>query len=45
MNIPNRLELYDGYDNVVPLVTKENEDGTNRRGLLFNRGWIPHEWH
>jgi len=30
INIPHRLELYDGYENVVPLVIKEDDKGNNR---------------
>lgn len=31
----------DGYEEIVPLVTREDEKHENRQGLLFNRGWVP----
>jgi len=43
MLIPRKLEGYHGYDYVVPLVTKENEDGTVQEGLLVNKGWVHHD--
>jgi cytochrome oxidase assembly protein ShyY1 len=42
--IPRRTHYYDGFEYVVPLVTKENPDGSNQHGVLLSRGWIPHEW-
>jgi len=44
MLIPRRHEGYRGFDYIVPLVTKENEDGSVQEGILLNKGWIPHEY-
>lgn len=41
--IPRKVKGHHGYDCIVPFVTKENEDGSNQYGFLFNMGWIPHE--
>ena len=29
-----------GFEEVVPLVTREDKNHQNRQGLLFNRGWV-----
>lgn len=44
MYIPKRVHNYEGYDWVVPVVTKEDENLDNRSGLLVNRGWLPGEY-
>lgn len=33
-----------GYDYIVPLVTDEQEDGSQRKGILLNMGWMPRQW-
>lgn len=43
MLVPRRLEGYNGFDYIVPLVTKENEDGSEQEGILLNKGWLPNE--
>jgi len=30
-----------GYQYIVPLVTKEDENGDNQEGILLNKGFIP----
>lgn len=45
MLIPRKLENYHGYEYIVPVVTKENEDGTYQEGILVNKGWMPHEYY
>ena len=32
-----------GYDCIVPLVTSEQEDGSEQYGMLMNMGWVPLE--
>ena len=32
-----------GYEEIVPLVCREDKDHKSRQGLLFNRGWIPYQ--
>ena len=44
MFIPHKLDHYPGFEYVAPLVTEENEDGTIQSGVLFNKGFIPHEY-
>jgi len=44
MLIPRLYNGYAGFDYIVPLVTKENEDGSEKEGILLNKGWIPHEY-
>lgn len=41
MNIKTREFDQDGYEEVVPLVTREDKNYQNRQGLLFNLGFIP----
>lgn len=43
MLVPRTLEGYTGFDYIVPLVTKENEDGSEQEGILLNKGWLPNE--
>jgi surfeit locus 1 family protein len=43
MLVPRKLEGYHGFDYIVPLVTKENEDGSEQEGILLNKGWLPNE--
>ena len=45
MFIPHKLDYYPGFEYVLPLVTEENEDGSIQSGVLFNKGFIPHEYH
>lgn len=33
-----------GFDYIVPLVTEEKSDGSQRKGILLNLGWVPHQW-
>jgi len=28
----------------VPLVTSENPDGSQQKGILLNLGWMPFQW-
>ena len=30
-----------GFEEVLPLVTREDKDHKNRQGLLFSMGWVP----
>lgn len=43
MMVPRRVKGHLGYDCIVPLVTSEQEDGTQQYGMLLNMGWIPFE--
>ena len=43
MYISNKVDNYEGYDFIVPLITKEDDKYKNRHGILVNRGWLPHE--
>lgn len=38
MMIPSKSYGMFGYEYIVPLVTKENEDGSVQEGLLLNLG-------
>ncbi len=38
MYIPNHIDEYKGYEFIVPLVTEEDENYKNRKGLLVNKG-------
>jgi surfeit locus 1 family protein len=42
--IPTKLHGYSGYECVVPLVTSENEDGSDQQGVLLSLGFIPKEY-
>lgn len=44
MLIPRTVDGYAGFDYILPLVTKENEDGSVQEGVLLNKGWMPHEY-
>jgi len=44
MLVPRTVDGYKGFDYILPLVTKENEDGSIQEGVLLNKGWIPHEY-
>eukprot|EP01017_Pseudomicrothorax_dubius_P045986 TRINITY_DN8039_c0_g4_i1.p1 TRINITY_DN8039_c0_g4~~TRINITY_DN8039_c0_g4_i1.p1 ORF type:complete len:335 (+),score=89.52 TRINITY_DN8039_c0_g4_i1:62-1006(+) len=44
MLVPRWVNGYFGYDYIVPLITRETEDGSKTWGLLLNKGWIPHEY-
>lgn len=44
MLVPRTVANYKGFDYILPLVTKENEDGSVQEGILLNKGWIPHEY-
>lgn len=41
MNIASTEYKIKGYEEVVPLVTREDKQHQNRQGLLFNLGWLP----
>lgn len=41
MNIASTEYKIKGYEEVVPLVTREDKNHQNRQGLLFNLGWLP----
>ena len=41
--VPRKMKGHDGFDCIVPLVTKENEDCSEQYGMLMNMGWIPIE--
>lgn len=42
--VPRTVDGYFGYDYIVPLITKDTEDGSEEYGVLLNKGWIPHEY-
>ena len=42
--VPRKVHGYEGFDYIVPLVTSENEAFKEQRGLLLNKGWLPHEY-
>jgi surfeit locus 1 family protein len=44
MFIPRDLHNYDGYDYIVPVVTKENATFDEQIGVLVNKGFMPHEY-
>ena len=33
-----------GFEYVVPLVAKENQDRTDPQGIIFSKGFIPHQF-
>ena len=41
MLIPSKSYGLDGFEYVVPLVTKETKDGDPIEGVLLNKGFIP----
>jgi len=44
--IPTKSYGLSGFECIVPLVTKEKEDGTEQEGVLLSLGFVPHEyWH
>ena len=43
MYIPYKIHNYQGYQFIVPLITKEDKNYDNRHGILVNKGWLPHE--
>ncbi len=43
MMVPRTVKGHKGFDCIVPLVTSEQEDGTEQYGMLLNMGWIPLE--
>ena len=45
MFVPHKLDYYPGFEYVLPLVIEENEDESIQSGVLFNKGFIPHEYH
>jgi len=44
MLIPSKSFGLDGYEYVVPCVTKETADGDPLEGVLVNKGFIPKEF-
>jgi cytochrome oxidase assembly protein ShyY1 len=40
--IPRTVSGKPGFECVVPLVARENQDRSEREGLLFSRGYIPY---
>lgn len=43
MLIARYINNYEGYDQFIPFVIEENDDLENQKGLILNKGWIPHE--
>jgi len=39
--IPREVSGKPGFECVVPLVARQNNDRTEREGILFSRGFIP----
>lgn len=42
--VPSWHRNYEGFQYIVPMVTEEDENLENRKGLLVNMGWYPHEF-
>lgn len=42
--IPRFVSGIDGFECVVPLVARENEERTEREGILFSRGFVPYKF-
>jgi hypothetical protein len=40
-DVQNREFDTDGFEEVVPLVTREDKNYNNRQGLLLSMGWLP----
>ena len=43
MYITDKIHDYEGYQFILPMVTSEDENYENQRGILINKGWLPHE--
>ncbi len=43
MYIKHQIHNYDGYEFILPMVTSEDENYENQKGILVNKGWLPHE--
>lgn len=43
MYIKDEIQGYEGYQFILPMVTSEDENYENQKGVLINKGWIPHE--
>lgn len=42
--VPNKINNYQGFEFLVPIITKEDEKLENRKGLIVNKGWLPHDY-
>lgn len=43
MYIQDNIYEYVGFQFILPMVTNEDENYENQRGVLINKGWLPHE--
>lgn len=43
MYIRDRIHDYEGFQYILPMVVSEDENYENQKGILVNKGWIPHE--
>lgn len=43
MYIQDTIHDYVGFQYILPMVTSEDENYENQKGILINKGWIPHE--
>lgn len=43
MYIKHDIHEYVGYEFILPMVTNEDENYENQKGILINKGWLPQE--